>query len=447
MRRLAALMLVMAMVLTACASDESEETTTTAGSDGSEETTTTAGSADTTPPDDGGETEEVTLTVSTWTAEAPGWVDWWPETVAAFEEENPGITIEVQQIPFSDLVSSLTTRFVAGEGPDLVHIPLPLTTLPAWADAGFLMNLDDYLAETDVPNDWPDTQASMEWNGTSYGALMQDYGYVLFYNQRMLDAAEVEVPTTVDELVSAAEATTTGDQFGYAVTVDSTVNFLRDVFQFVSGMGTPWISDGAWNFTDPAVVEAVDTWRTMATQYSPQGTDINQKRQAWFNGNAAMMIEGPFILGQIGDNSPAELIDDLHVAQLPFEVPSGDVSNGMSIYSGIPGEKLPMAEAFITHVISESTMESLASSVTNTVARRSANEILAGTPDTNEVVEAAENVGGLLFPAEAQGLRANFSDFQTIASDWFQQLLNTDISVEDAMSGLQSQLEAEGITP
>lgn len=444
MRRLIAMVAVVAMVLGACTSADSEQTTTT-GSGGAADTTD-AGTTGTTA--DGSDGEHVTLTVTTWTAEAPGWVEWWPATIEEFENNNPGVTIEVQQITFADLVSSLTTRFVAGDGPDLVHIPLPLTTLPAWAEAGFLMDLDEYVAGTDIPSTWPDTQESMEWNDISYGALMQDYGYVLFYNEEMLDAAGVGVPTTVDELLAAAEATTTGDQFGYAVTVDSTVNFLRDIFQFISGMGTPWISDGEWNLTDPAVVDAVRTWQTLATQFSPQGTDINQKRQAWYNGNAAMMIEGPFLLGQIDDNSPEELIDVLHVAQLPLEVPTGDVSNGISIYSGIDPAKREIAEAFITHIISVPTMESLASSVTNAVARRSANEeVLAGTPDTDQVVEATNNMETLLFPADAQGLRADFADFQSIATDWFQQLLTTDISVEDAMAGLQADLEAEGITP
>src|SRR5690606_31805139 len=143
------------------------------------------------------------------------------------------------------------------------------------------MEMDDYLAGTDVPELWPDTQASMEWNGTSYGALMQDYGYVLFYNEEALESAGVGVPTTVEEFVAAAEAATSGDKFGYAVTQDSTINFLRDVFQFITGTGAPWISNGNWNFTDPAVIDAVETWHTMATQYSPQGTDINQKRQAF----------------------------------------------------------------------------------------------------------------------------------------------------------------------
>lgn len=427
MKKHLAMLLAILLLVAACSSDDG----------GSEDTTTTAG-----------EMEDVTLTVSTWTAEAPGLKDWWPTVIDSFEAEHPNVTVDLQQIAFSDYISGLTTRFVAGEGPDVIHVPLPLTTLPAWAEAGFLQDLDDFLATTDIPETWPSSQASMEWDGETYGVLLVDYGYVLFYNEAMLADAGVDVPTTSDELVAAAAALTTGDQYGYAVTADNTINFLRDAFQFIQGEGAQWIDGDSWTFDNPDVVAAVDNWRTIATQYAPQGTDIGQKRQSFYDGNVAMMIEGPFILAQIPANAPEDVAGDLHIAQMPFSEKSGDVSHGMSIFTGIPDNKQATAEEFIQHAAALASMESYVEHVASPVARREANSLLAEAgPDGEQIALAADSVSVLLFPADATGLRENFADFQSIAAEWFQQMLVSDIATADALANLQSDLEDAGITP
>lgn len=396
---------------------------------------------------DGSSADSGTLTITTWSAEAAGWKEWWPMVADAFEEKHPNVTVNIQQIAFGDYVSSLTTRMVAGEGPEIIHVPLPLTTVPGWADGGFLKDLTEFTGQTDIPENWPDSQTAMEWDDKTYGVLLQDYGYVLFYNEAILAEAGAEVPTTVDELLSAAQAATTESTFGYTVTTDNTVNFLRDLFMFVSGSDATWIDDGAWNLTDPDVVAAVDVWRTLATAYAPQGTDINQKRQAFFDGNVAFMIEGPFILGQIPQNAPENVADSLHVAQLPMPQPPGDTSNGLAVYEGIDDDMVPLAEEFIELASSQEMLEPLATGVTSPVTRREANTVLSGNPDIEEVAAAAENMTELVFPVDATGLRADFADFQSIAVDQLHALLTSDTPTEEVLAGLQEELEAQGIEP
>src|SRR5690606_26040116 len=139
----------------------------------------------------------------------------------------------------------------------------------------------------------PSTQEVFQWDGNTYGVLLVDYPFLLFYNEQLLDDAGVEVPTTADEFLQAIDTLTDGDRFGFAVVADNTTNFIREMLTFLTGMGATWATPGEWNWTDPEVVAGVDAWRS-AAKNAPQGVDVNAKRQAFLDGNVAMIIDGPF---------------------------------------------------------------------------------------------------------------------------------------------------------
>ena len=66
-----------------------------------------------------------TINMTTWTATSPGFQEWWPKVEAAFEEKHPGVDLVIENIAFADYIRTLTTRFVAGSPPQVVHVPLP----------------------------------------------------------------------------------------------------------------------------------------------------------------------------------------------------------------------------------------------------------------------------------------------------------------------------------
>lgn len=390
--------------------------------------------------------EPVVLRVSTWTAAEPGFTDLWPEMIKAFEEAHPGVTVEIVNVPFASYLQDMTTRFVADAAPDIIHIPLPIQTLPAWAKAGFLRPIDDLLAVTDIPSKWSALQSSMSFSGKSYGVLLSAYGFMLFYNDALLKRAGVKVPTTSDELVAAAKRLTTGDEFGFAVTADNSPNFTRDVLQFLTGLQSPWVKDGSWNFNDPAVINAVETWRTLATKYAPQGTDITQKRQLFYDGKVAMMFEGPQILAAARKNAPEALKSELHAAQIPFPTAPGDASNGFALPVGLDPKHEELAWDFILRAASLEMQQAYATHITSPVMRPEGNDVLRGDSDRDQIV-AASKKAVLLVPSEYENLRARWSDFATIASDAFHTLLAKDADTANVMRALEDRLNAEGIRP
>lgn len=391
--------------------------------------------------------EDVTLTLSTWAHTEQTGV-WFDEIIPQFEKANPGITVDIQQIAYADYISTVTTQAVAGAGPDVIHVPTPISSLPAWAEAGFLAPLDDFIATTDVPAEWPDSQGAMEWDGTTYGVLAVDYGYTLFYNEALLAEAGVAVPTTAEELVAAAEAVSglPGDAFGYAITDDNTANFVRDALVFTAGMGAEWIDDGEWDFASDDVVAALDVWRELGTEYSPVGTNFAAKREAFLNGNSAMMIEGPFYYSTVQSTADPAIVDSLKIAKAPFDVNPGDVSHGFALAADLDDNTRAAAETFLSFVISQESLEQYATIVSSPTARPGTADALLENPLTAPIVEAWENSSPIV-DTGAQGVRSDYASFADIVGAQLHVLLQGDADTAGVLADLDEKLAAAGLTP
>lgn len=110
----------------------------------------------------------------------------------AFEEANPGITVNPMHIP-SDYDTKITTMMAAGELPDLGYMS-SLAFL--WAEEGKLINIYDLLEQDpDISKeDFLDT-VWYEWaEGKTMGPMPASEPYALYYNEDILNAAGVELP-------------------------------------------------------------------------------------------------------------------------------------------------------------------------------------------------------------------------------------------------------------
>lgn len=386
------------------------------------------------------------LTVTTWTATSPGLQDWWKVIEEKFEAENPGVDVKIENIAFADYIRTVTTRLIAGSAPTVIHVPLPTINLPAWAEAGFLKSLDTEIAGTDIATEWPANQAAMSWDGVNYGVLLVHYGYVFFVNEKMFADAGIAIPTTREEVLAAAKALTADGKYGFAVTDDNSVNFMRDALEFVTGSGGQWVQNGAWAFTDPKVIEAIDAWRDLAANYAPTGTDINAKRQAFYDGNVAMMIENPSVWPNVAAAAQPGVVENLHLAPMPFEVKPGDVSHGFSIPAESSDEDAAMAWKFTEMAASPELMRSYVELVKSPVARPGVDESLKANRDTAIIAESAIGAS-VLVQNDYYGVRAKYADFATELTNALRTVLQGGTDTTAVMAKLQEDLTAKGITP
>ncbi|MEV7608420.1 extracellular solute-binding protein [Microbacterium sp. NPDC089320] len=151
---------------------------------------------------DGGDTS-MTLWHNSTTG--PG-VEFWEQTVADFEKDNPGVTIDIQSIQNEDLDGKLQTALNSGDAPD-IFLQRGGGKMAAMVKAGQLKDLTDAIAGP-AAEEIPDASYSANsLDGKIYAMPVAVLPGGLFYSQDLFDQAGItENPTTLDELEATTEA-------------------------------------------------------------------------------------------------------------------------------------------------------------------------------------------------------------------------------------------------
>ena len=170
-------------------------------------------------------------------------VDWSDPVQTAFEEtiiprfmeENPGSSVTVNWTNWGRYNEEMTTAFASGVTPDVFQGGA--VWAPQMARRNWAVPLNDFISG-DAEWDWDDFPAGLQADVTVRGDIVavpyrQDLR-TLWYNKEMLaDAGFDEAPTTWEEFLAAAQATTVRDGNGFTmsrVTIisDASGNWQRD---------------------------------------------------------------------------------------------------------------------------------------------------------------------------------------------------------------------------
>ncbi len=382
---------------------------------------------------------QTVLDFPSWQTEDKSFQPWWQSVIAAFEAEHPDVKVQMSMVPFADYVSQLTVRFASNNPPDIVH--LPSRNFAAFAANGWLAPLDERLAETDILENWSPLQASMEWDGSTQGVLLMGYGNVLFYNQDLLDQAGLSVPTTPDELLAAVDAITDVDAgiFGFGGVTTEHPNVGTEIASWVIAQGQNFFKDDAYNFTDPAVVAAVDKYRH-AIKQAPAGVATAQLNQLFADGKIGMMMSGPWhwVASQQADGT---WVPHARMGAVPFEITTGGVSNGLHVAAATPSEKQDLAWEFIKFATQPEFMASYTASTYSPAARVGAltEEAIAADPVLKFVADAAA-VAVDTHPTNPT-VQANYNEYANLLMQAGIRLQTTDDATETVLSDLQAELE------
>jgi len=146
----------------------------------------------------GDEADDQTLTVSYIRTDAFTALDTLFQTVKTqFEDENPGVTVELQPVSASD--EDYKTRLAlshrsADTAPDVFY--QDTTTVRADAEAGYLLALDDYLGEWEDWDQFSDAaqEAGVGTDGSTYAISLGTDTRALWYSIPVLEAAGISTP-------------------------------------------------------------------------------------------------------------------------------------------------------------------------------------------------------------------------------------------------------------
>jgi multiple sugar transport system substrate-binding protein len=228
------------------------------------------------------------------------------QQIAAFEEANPGITVEVNLVP--DYDTTLQTTIASGDPPDVFYIDS--SRLADMVEAGVVDIGGDKIE--DPEGIYESLRNVFTYNG-EFVCPPKDFSTLtLIYNRDMFDAAGLEYPTddwTWDDLRAAAEALTTtneeGEQVLGLVTNPEAARWLPFLYQAGgSVLNEDWTevtldSEEAREAFDFYVGLVQDGFAGTASD-----VDAGWAGEAFGMGRAAMTIEGNWIMQPLADQFP-----------------------------------------------------------------------------------------------------------------------------------------------
>lgn len=231
------------------------------------------------------------------------------QIIEAYEAQNPGVDIEFHAFEASTYNTVLTTALTAGEGPDIIHVRA-YGNLETFAAPGYLMPLDD---EVPALQEFPPLAVQgqqLRSDGQTYAVPFASQTLVVFYNERIFDELELEIPTTWEEFLAAAE---TVQEAGYIPIANGTATgWMNEILMGAIApnfYGADFFNEviaGETTFEDPRFVGALERLLELRPYLAPQheGVDYATAQNLFVNELAAMFIGGSFEIANFRNMNP-----------------------------------------------------------------------------------------------------------------------------------------------
>ncbi|MET0714106.1 MAG: sugar ABC transporter substrate-binding protein [Mycetocola sp.] len=258
------------------------------------------------------------------------WTDIVKEKISDFEDES-GLTVELTQLGEDQLSDQYNVKLNAGSDEIDVMMYRPLQEGKLFAENGYLADLTDRTADG---GDWDfdDFQAgpveATTYDDKVVGVPTITEQEVLYYRTDLLEAAGVEVPTTLDELEAAAKAVSEANP-GVAGFVARTGKSAA-VTQFSSylfSFGGDFIDkDGNSAIDSPEARKAFEYYGGLLRNYGPENvsTDMSWPEAAaiFAQGNAAFYTDASSLYKNLTEAENSTVSDSVGFAPFP-EGPEG----------------------------------------------------------------------------------------------------------------------------
>jgi multiple sugar transport system substrate-binding protein len=223
--------------------------------------------------------------------------------VREFEQQNPGIRVEVQQLTWGSGLEKIQAAIAAGNQPDVCE--LGSTWLPRFSYEGVL---EDLTPVYDELGDRFIMWESARWQEGTYGLPWVQGSRALFYNEELFERAGLDPqkpPETWDELLKAAKRIDDlGDGiYGFGLNMGERYVLYKKFMAFAWGNGGKILNDdGSVAFDSNENLEALEYYVALA-KYS-----LKEKQEvldhSFKNGLLGMQISGAWNLRNYAMEAP-----------------------------------------------------------------------------------------------------------------------------------------------
>ena len=242
-----------------------------------------------------GNASAATLTV--WTHFGDTELAWLKAQAAAYTKSS-GNAVNIVSVPFDHIPDKFIQAAPRGQGPDIV-VTLPQDRLGQLAASGVIEPMDKYItSKTDLDRT---ALSAMTYNGKLFGLPMFAEAVAVVYNKKLLPGG---VPTTWDAFIKAAQASTGAGKFGFLVDLSNAyMNYgifsAYGSYVFKNTNGTLNTKD--IGLANAGADKAASLLNDLRYKYNlvPEGVDGGVAKSAFTDGRLAMLMTGPWDMGDI----------------------------------------------------------------------------------------------------------------------------------------------------
>lgn len=246
-------------------------------------------------------------------------------SIDAFEEANQGVTIELEEYPFSQYSDAVEIK-LGSQSSDYDIIMTDSPVVSSWAYQGWLAPVDEYFTEEEKAQYVSALVEAGTYEGSFYAPPLCNSCQVLFYNKDILDEAGIAYPSSdPDERLTWEEVAdmgkkimeSCGDDGVYALTFEQ-VDRPYQVLPLANSAGADAFSpdgmsvDGYLNSTE--FVKAMQFYSDIHNAYgiAPKGTSASETVGLFTAGQIG------FICANVFDYATFEGVEGLNYGYAPF---------------------------------------------------------------------------------------------------------------------------------
>ncbi|ROS48889.1 ABC transporter substrate-binding protein [Frigoribacterium sp. PhB24] len=391
-------------------------------------------------PQSAGGGDENTLTVSGWSGD-----EVMSALASQFEDDNPGVTVEITELPWPNILTQINTEMVSGTASDFVVV-FPGNGNPITAQTLAKGNFLEDLSSDEWTGDFTDVNKAVM--GADGKILMGSNNFTIIpatYNTQALEALGATAPTTWTEVLDLCSAAKAEGKVAYALAglAGGTFNYLPYAlsatlvdgadpdFASEQASGDATFADSEWSTVLDKYLEMMDAGCFTADAL---GTSLEVAQGQVATGDAVGIVT---VSNQIGDieraapegstfeTAPLPATDDPSETVLPVGLGSGYGVNAKA-------KNKDLANKFMDFYLSEQGVQLALD--TGSIFPSVPVDGFEPTPALVGVSEQAQSDKTAAFPDQTWPN----SNTTKVYQDELQKLLGGQTSVDDALAAMDS---------
>ena len=236
------------------------------------------------------------------------------ELLDGFEQENPGVTVELVSPPTDQALTTLQQLLQSGEGVDVLEVQD--STIGPFTANDWVYDMNGDLA------DWPGWEemtenavAFADRDGPTYAIPYGFYGLSLFYRTDLIEEAGFDAPpASWEEMIEMAKAVQdpASNTYGYSFRggLNGNSNAAAIITAYAADQLDPdnafLLRDGSTVFSTPEARAAMEDYVDLFANGSPPSSiawGYPEMVQGFASGSTAFLLQDPEVIATIRDDS------------------------------------------------------------------------------------------------------------------------------------------------